>query len=285
MKPLTQPTRCTLPTSQVLILAAAMAVCAAPAVAAQSSAYAIAADLTTDGSSHVQLPPQLATSGATSLGQSYDKPAGTPLIGKSVRLLPKQLRGPALTLLEQQVANNASGSNGVDAVDTRGTSRAAAGEVALALYPPIPLDPPKPLLAGEASTAAQRPLSALRVKFSKLKASASYDQVFPGPARRSGSTSFGEVTFSGPLVGARSLSFSGDIQPNTVVVNTPTVKITLNAQVIPQQPVCKPNMVCPLYRVLETVETKAVLIELNNAAVLGHQVSGDIVIGEAEAGE
>jgi hypothetical protein len=143
-------------------------------------------------------------------------------------------------------------------------------------------------LSGASATDAAsliRPLSALRVQFSKLKATANYDHLFPGDAKRSGSTSFGSVTLSGPLIGAKSLTFSGEIKPNTVVVQTPTVKITLNAQVIPQNPVCLPGTICPMYRVLETVETKAVLVELTDAAVLGHKVTGNIVIGDAQAGE
>ncbi|MGC4060867.1 MAG: hypothetical protein QM749_08445 [Aquabacterium sp.] len=147
------------------------------------------------------------------------------------------------------------------------------------------IDPPGPVTAASATDALIGPVSALRVQFSKLKATANYDHLFPGDAKRSGSTSFGSVTLSGPLVGAKALTFNGEIKPNTVVVQTPTVKITLNAQVIPQNPVCKPGAVCPQYRVLETVETKAVLIELTDAAVLGHQVSGNIVIGDAQAGE
>ena len=275
---------------------AVMAFCAAPALAAQSSAYAVSANLSTDGNSHVQLAAQLPTSGATALGQSYDKPLNAILLSKAVRLLPSQLRGPMLTAVEQKVATDAAGSNGVDTLNTSGTSSAAAGVVALTLYPPLPILPPVPVPgpvsaitddASVASITALPPLghSVLNVQFSKLKASATYDQIFPGPARRNGSTSFAKLTLSGPLVGSKALSFSGDVQPNTVVVNTPTVKITLNAQTIPQQPVCQPNVICPLYRALETVETKAVLIELTNALVLGHQVSGEIVIGDAEAGQ
>jgi len=267
------------------VLAASMAISATPAMAAQSSAYAVSADLTTDGSSHVQLAQQLSTSGSTTLGQSYDKPKSIALLGKSLRLLPLQLRGPALTVLAQKLVTDASGNSGIDTLSTQGTSGAAAGEVALTLYPPIIIDPLPPASGVASADALARPLSALRVQFSKLKAGASYEQVFRAPVRRTGSTSFGSVTLSGPLVGAKALSFSGEIQPNTVVVKTPTVKITLNAQVIPQNPVCTPAGPCPQYRVLETVETKAVLIELSNAAVLGHQVSGNIVIGDAQAGE
>jgi hypothetical protein len=270
---------------QVAVLAIAMAASAAPVLAAQSSAYAVSADLTTDGSSHVQLAPQLQTSGAISLGQTYDNPQSSPLLGKIVRLLPLRLRGPALTVLEQKLLTDASGISGIDAVNTQGLSRAAAGEVALSLYPPVIIDPPPPASGASATDALIGPVSALRVQFSKLKATANYDHLFPGDAKRSGSTSFGSVTLSGPLIGAKPLTFSGEIKPDTVVVQTPTLKITLNAQVIPQNPVCTPGTVCPMYRVLETVETKAVLIELTDAAVLGHKVSGNIVIGDAQAGE
>lgn len=281
---------------RLALFAAVMATGAAPTLAAQSSAYALSADLTTDGSSHVQLPALLPTSGATTLGQTYDKPLSAALFSKSVRLLPAALRGPLLTVVEQKLATDAAGANGVDAVNTSGTSSAATGLVTLTLFPPPPgpISPITPVTLDSAVTDAATgtviPLTplgytALNIQFSKLKARASYDQIFPRPALRSGSTSFAKLTISGPLVGAKLLSFSGDIAPNTVVVNTPTVKITLNAQFIPQQPVCLPNVVCPMYRVLETVETKAILIELNGAALLGHQVSGNIVIGEAEAGQ
>ena len=215
------------------------------------------------------MPPQLSTSGVTTLGQSYDNPAGAATLTKTLPLLQTALRGPVLVVLAQKVATDAAGSNGVDAVNTVGTSSVAAGIVSFMASPLLP-------------TSAVTPL---RVQFSKLKASANYGQVLPGAARRSGSTSFGQVTLSGALVGPKPITFNGDIQPNTVVVNTPTVKITLNAQAIPQQPVCEPGQICPLYRVLETVETQAVHIELTKALVQGHRVSGDIVIGDAEAGQ
>jgi hypothetical protein len=273
-------------------LSAVMAAVAAPAWAAQSSAYAVWADLTTDGSNHVQLAAQLPTSGVTALGQSYDKPVSATVLSKSVRLLPAVFRGPALTVLAQKVATDATGSNGVDTVHASGTSSVASGAVSLTLFPPLPVKAPVDvaLASANASTTTAGILSpfgfsALTVQFTKLKAAANYDQVLPMPARRSGSTSLGKLTLSGPLLGAKALSYSGDILPNTVVVNTPTVKITLNAQAIPQQPVCPPNVMCPMYAVRETVETKAVRIELNNASVSGHIVSGEIVIGNAEAGQ
>lgn len=282
--------------SALLLVLATGTLAAAPAMAAQSSAYAVSADLTTDGSSHVQLPPQLPTSGSTTLGQSYDKPVSRHVLAKGVRLLPGLQRGPALTVLAQQVTSDASGSNGVDALNTQGTSTAASGVVALAMYPALPIDPPAPTpLPASAASAANAasavkplplpPLPSLSVQFRQIKSTAQFSQVIPGPTHRSGATQVGEITLSGPLVGGKPLTFKGDIAANTVVVNTPEVKITLNAQVIPQQPVCPPNQVCPLLRVLETVETQAVHVELHNAPVLGHQVSGNIVIGEAEAGQ
>jgi hypothetical protein len=288
-------------------LLAAMGMTAAasitPAFAAQSSAYAVSADLTTDGSSHVQLAPQLQTSGSITLGQTYDKPASTALLAKTVRLVPKALRGPVLTVLAQRVATDASGISGIDAVNTQGTSSASSGNVALTALPLIIIDPPYPGpvplddAANASDTAAEagsdaviRPLPpftrpALQVQFSKLEATANFSQIFPGPTHRSGSTSVGTLTLSGPLVGLKALRFKGDIAPNTVVVDTPTVKITLNAQVIPQNPVCDPGQICPLWRVLETVETQAVQIQLTNAPVQGHHVTGTIVIGDAQAGQ
>lgn len=265
-----------------LLLAALVLAPASTAWAAQSSAYAISADLTTDGSSHVLLAPQLPTSGSTTLGQSYDNPKSASFISKTVRLLPAVLPSPALTVLEQTVATDASGASGVDAVNTKGTSGATTGVLALTLYPPIPV---QPVAAAASDAVLPRPLPALLVQFSKLKASASYHQVFPGPSQRSGSTHAGSITLRGALLGLKSLTFSGDIAPNTIAVNTPHLKITLNAQTIPKNPVCDPGTVCPLYRVLETVDTKAILIELTNAPVWGHQVSGDIAIADAEAGQ
>lgn len=124
--------------STLMIALAMGTLAAAPAMAAQSSAYAVSANLTTDGSSHVQLVPQLQTSGSTTLGQSYDKSASLHVLAKGVRLLPGLQRGPALTVLAHQVTSDASGSNGVDALNTQGTSTAASGVVALALYPALP---------------------------------------------------------------------------------------------------------------------------------------------------
>lgn len=291
-------------------MAAASATLATPAIAAQSSAYAISADLTTDGSTHVQLAPQVQTSGSTTLGQSYDKPASAALLSKTLRLASPALRGPTLTVLEQKVATDASGVSGIDSQNTQATSSAVTGSVALTGSPLIIIDPPYPgpirpipLDAASASIDAStdaapdassdaliRPLPpftrpALQVQFSKLDATANFTQIFRAPTLRSGSTAFGALTLSGPLVGPKALTFKGEIAPNTVVVDTPTVKITLNAQIIPRQPVCDPGKLCPLYRVLETVETQAVQIQLTNAPVQGHHVTGSIVIGDAQAGQ
>ncbi|TAK94088.1 MAG: hypothetical protein EPO09_10600 [Aquabacterium sp.] len=279
---------------EIAMLAVAMAT--SSAMAAQSSAYVVSAELSTDHGSPVQMAPQLETSGRTTLGQTYSKPLHAAMISKSLMLLPALPRSPVLTVLELQSNTLAAGSNGVDTINTSGTSHAGSGTIALIFPPRIIIDPPLPAPASSASAVDDaksvhaQPLppldvAALRVQFNKLKAAAQYSQVIPGPSQRSGSTSFGSLVLSGPLVGVKPLTFSGEIKANTVVVDSPTVKITLNAQTIPQNPVCDPGKPCPLFRVLETVETKAVFVELTNAAVLGHQVSGNIVIGEAEAGQ
>ncbi|TAK91923.1 MAG: hypothetical protein EPO09_15555 [Aquabacterium sp.] len=282
--------------SEIAMLAVAMA--ASSAMAAQSSAYAVSAELSTDGGSPVHMAPQLETSGITTLGQTYSKPLHSAMISKSLRLVPSLSRSPVLTVLELQGTTLAVGSNGVDTINTSGTSSAGSGTIALILPLRSVIDPPRPLpvpassasSVDDAKSVSAQPLpplnvTALRVQFNKLKAAAQYSQVIPGPSQRSGSASFGSLVLSGTLVGTKPLTFSGEIKPNTVVVDTPSVKVTLNAQTIPQNPVCDPGKPCPLFRVLETVETKAVLVELTNASVLGHQVSGNIVIGDAEAGQ
>jgi hypothetical protein len=252
-----------------LAIVAAGMMYAVPAMAAQSSAYALSASLSAVGQPAVQIQPAVDTSGNTTLGQTYDNPMSQFWLSKSLALLPAVQQGPQLVALESRLDTDASGISGVDAVNTQGTSSAGMGIVALLGWPLSPATSALPL----------------RIQFSKLKATANYGQVFPGPTHRTGATNVGSLTISGSLVGAKPLTFTGDIQPNTVVLDTPEVKITGNAQVIPQNPVCSPGIVCPLYRVLETVETQAVHVELNKAKVGGHEVSGEVIVGDAEAGQ
>jgi hypothetical protein len=238
---------------------------AAPTFAAQSSAHAVSAEITVDGSRSVQLAPMLGTAGRTTLGQSFDLPLSSALLAKSVILAPAGQRGSVLTVVAQSARTDAAGSGGVDVLSATGSSSAAAG-----------------LLTLQASAASARPV--LQLQFSKLKAGASYSRIVPSAAKRSGNTNFGSLTIGGTWVG-QVLSAKGDVAPNTILLDTPTVKITLNAQSIPQQPVCSPGLFCPAFQVLETVDTKAVLIELNQAPVNGRSLSGRIVIGAAQAGE
>jgi hypothetical protein len=250
-------------------LLTAGAALAVPAMAAQSSAYTVSASLSADDQPAMQLNPQLLISGNTTLGQTYDVPLSKVMLSKRLSLLPSVQTGPQLVVLETRLRNEASGISGIDPVNSQGSTAAGMGIVAL-MSAPLP--------AGLGALP-------LRVQFSQLKATADYGQVFPGPTHRSGSMQFGTLSISGSLVGDKPLTFQGDILPNTVVLDTPQLKITLNAEVIPQNPVCNPGMVCPLYRVLETVETQAVRVEFNHAKVGGHEVSGELILGDALAGQ
>lgn len=256
-----------------------MACAASPALAVQSSAYAVSADLTVDGARGVKLGPLLATAGSTTLGQTYDQPLSSALLARTAVLAPGVSRGAVLAFAEQKAATDASGGMGVDASNASGQAGAANGLLLVqGGAAAVTLDPASTM------SAARLPLPALRLQFSKLATTASYARIVPSPSRRSGSTSVASLTLSGSWVG-QALNLRGDLAPNTVVLNTPTVKVTVNQQFIPQQPVCLPGQVCPLYRVLETVETRAVVVDLTDAVVNGHKVSGQIIVGDAQAGE
>ncbi len=116
--------------------------------------------------------------------------------------------------------------------------------------------------------------------FVHSESSASY--VF-GPNRGfvSGDASFGSLTISGSLVGGKTLTFSGDAAPNTVLFQSATVTITLDKQTLSDflPPVAGTALPVSPNR----ITTDALDIQLNHASVGGQIVTGDIRLGESSA--
>ena len=107
-----------------------------------------------------------------------------------------------------------------------------------------------------------------------IQVSADFSHVF-GVNRSfvTGDASFGSLSIGGALIG-KTLTFSGDAAPNTVLFASSTVTITLDKQVITDLTGGTPA----------GITTEAVDISLHNASFLGRHLSGDIIIGIAAAG-
>jgi hypothetical protein len=127
----------------------------------------------------------------------------------------------------------------------------------------------------------------LSVDATDVTDSASYSKVFPNFVTVTGSASFGSLTIGGSLVGGHTIKYSGSAPPNTVLYQTPTttsdqspaVIITINQQRKVGLISCSPK--CQFTP--DSLIVHALDISLNNALILGHPVTGDIVLGGAAA--
>jgi hypothetical protein len=94
-----------------------------------------------------------------------------------------------------------------------------------------------------------------------------------------GNASFGSLNLSGALLG-KTLTFSGDAAPNTVLFSSPTVTVTLDRQTVSD--LISSGLTKTLTPV--GITTQAIDISLHDATLFGRSVSGDITIGQASAG-
>jgi hypothetical protein len=100
----------------------------------------------------------------------------------------------------------------------------------------------------------------------------------PNQGTLAGDARFGSLEISGALVGGKTLTFSGDAAPNTVLYSSSTVTITLDEQRLLLPPSAAGGVVGP------TIFTNAIDIQFNGAKFAGNTISGHFDIGQSSAG-
>jgi len=234
-----------------------------PILGVFSSADALAADLAFGGTT-TQVGPVAPVSGHAP--PAYDDTSHINHLHTTVELKPGSLLHPTLRFDENGIDTDAYSSGiGVDSVSSHAQANIGSDMFLLT-------DNPSPL--------AIAAVLGLSLSATGIHASADFSRVF-GPGRNfvAGDASFGSLTIGGSLLG-RTLSFSGNAAPNTVLFSSPTITVTLDRQIVTDLLSIGPTLrVTPM-----GITTEAIDISLHNASFLGTHISGDIVIGEASAG-
>lgn len=197
---------------------------------------------------------------------AYDHTGGIAHYHKALGLAPSNPLRPSLLMDENGVTTEAiSGGIGVDAESSHGEAT-----IGSAMF----------LLTDNPGRLAIASVLGLAVMGSDIQVSANFSEVF-GVSQHfvNGAASFGALTISGGLIG-KTLTFSGDAAPNTVLFSSPTVTVTLNKQVVNDLiSVGNPLTVSP-----QGISVAAIDISFHDAHFLGMPLSGDLIIGQASAG-
>jgi len=232
------------------------------ASAAFSSANAFAARLTFGGTK-TSFGSLARVSGSAS---PYDKTKHVHHLHKVLDLDPGSPFNPTLQLDEAGIQTNATSDGfGIDFISSRADAHIGSSNFVL---PDYPFPPGIIELLGMAFSATD------------INSSADFSHVF-GSSQSfvTGGASFGSLSIGGSLIG-RTLKFSGDAAPNTVLYSSATVTVTLDKQIVTDLISIGPTPAVTPF----SITTEAVDISLHNASFRGTRVSGDIIIGQASAG-
>jgi hypothetical protein len=120
----------------------------------------------------------------------------------------------------------------------------------------------------------------LLISATGVHASASY-RVVPRSTLVSGTASFGELIITGSLLGGTTLTYSGTPPANYLLFSNAEVSITLNEQVATTV-TCVVGQECTV--IPDGIHVEAVHVALTKADIFGRIVSGDLFLGEAQAG-
>ena len=235
------------------------------ASAASGSALGLTAEFTTDGVSTAIMPVNELGSGATS---TYDKTKGINSYSKTLVLTADSGAPPTLTVDTLAERSHLKGGFGIDTDSAMAAASVASINLKLAPYAP----PNSDVVAAPY----------LRITATKVLETASYNLVAIVPSRTTLSAigTIDTLTVTGPLVGGKTLTFSGSPKENTVLYQSPTVTITLNQKVTSALISCSPKCVFTPYGVNAT----GIDVTLNNAKLGRHTVSGDISIASGAVG-
>jgi hypothetical protein len=242
---------------------------ASNAWAVHGTAFTVRASLTVDGL-QTQLRPVALAQGEGP--PAYDRTQRRASTNDHLFFVAAPSPVPELVVSATRVRNHVESPGfGVDSISASAESSASAFDLSLQLYPPVP---------GPAALPYPQPF--LRIHAEGLHATAGYSLVVPELVTTSGSASFATLSIEGTLVGATDpLEFSGEAAPGTLLYRSPTVRIELDRQLKNGDVACD-GSTCTT--TTHGLAAHAIDIELHNADVGGHKVSGSIVIGAAGAG-
>jgi hypothetical protein len=232
-------------------------------------ADALSARFTADGFV-TTLPPVAPVKG--SAPPPYNRQISLPAYDKILNIADRLAPPPAFYINLMGITDHVMGSGiGIDNFSSEGDTKVASAALALNLNPPPP------------TATGIVPIVPLQITASGVQSSASFSDVVPQPPVVSGTTNFGALTIFGTLLGGKTLTFEGTPPPNHVLFSNAEVTITLNEQLIVATIVtCVVGQGCTV--IPGGIYVKAVHVALSNANIFGRIVSGDIFLGEAQAG-
>jgi hypothetical protein len=171
----------------------------------------------------------------------------------------------SLTMQATDMVNNAESPGiGVDEIGASGAADLGSASFVLA-------DTPGPM----------QPLSKLGLSVEATGVHSGSDSSFvfgPNEGFISGDASFHLLTVTGALVGGKTLTFSGNAAPDTVLYKSSTVTITLDDQHLLLPPTAATSGI-----IGPTITTDAVDIQLNHAKFAGQTITGNFDIGQSSA--
>jgi hypothetical protein len=197
---------------------------------------------------------------------SYNQKDALPDYAKVLNIGQKLTQPAALYAHLTGVWDHVMGSGiGVDSHVSEGDTSVATAALMLNLNPP--------------PTAGIVPLVPPLISASGVHANA----VVSGSTLVSGTASFGELTITGSLLGGRTLTYNGTPPANYTLFSNTEVSITLNEQFIVAPTVtCVVSQECTV--IPGSIHVEAVHVALTKADIFGRIVSGDLFLGEAQAG-
>jgi hypothetical protein len=194
---------------------------------------------------------------------AYDQTRSAPYFDHLYELTPAEANDLSFRMQATQMLNSASSAGiGVDEIGANGQADIGAASLLLT------------------DTFGPTGLTALglSVEATGIRSESDSSFVF-GPNRGSlaSDASFRSLTISGALLGGRTLTFSGDALPNTVLYSSATVTITLDKQSELLPPAAAGGVIGP------TIFTDAIDIQFNGARFFGNSISGHFDIGQSSA--
>ncbi len=230
--------------------------------AAGSAASGLFADFTVGGVNTAISPVnRLDSSG---LGSSYDKTAKSASYHRQLVLSTEGDMQPILTVDAANIISHVAGGFGVDTISSKGAAEVLGLNVGL-----VPKRAPGLAI-----------VPFLQISAHGLFESGSYNHVVPSFTTVSGFAGIKDLVISGSLVGNQTLHFSGPSKQNQILYQSPTVTIMLNQTTSTELISCEPKCVVTPY----SVRTSALNISLTGAPIGPRKVTGQLVIGAADAG-
>ena len=198
------------------------------------------------------------------LGSNYDKAVKSGSYHRKLVLSTEGDMQPILTIDAANIISRVSGGFGVDTISEKGTAALYGFTLSLA---------PK-----RAPGLAIIPF--LQISAQGLQGSGSFTRVVPSNNTISSASDIKDLVISGTLVGNKTLHFGGPAKQNHTLYQSPTVTITLNQITSTDLISCGPKCVVTPF----SVRTSVLNISLDKAAIGKRTITGQIVIGGADAG-